>query len=384
MTSRQSSQRRRPRATWVYVATLTTALVALTACGADSRELSSDSASCRLYMEAAEADQKVVVNKIATDQRAPEAVTADGRERVATFCAANPDRMLSDAVAAAHEGAAAPGTDAGDTPDSPEAGPTGGAALPVSDRTEVLTAVTEAVEEVLGYDHRTLEKDREDALALMTTAYGDSFTSVFDTAVSGPARQNRAVVTAEVHAAGITAVAADTIDVIVFADQSTTSTASAQPQEALQRLDVTMVRDDDAGWLVDDILNDTFATPDDEPVRLEVMTTAQRFAEEWNTFESGGAQEYVERVRPLLSEAFAADVDAHVDEVVDGIDEGLSSTATVRGAGVVALDDDTATVLVATDTEQTSDGDTSTRYLRYEVELLRADGEWLVDRFAEV
>ncbi len=359
------------------------ALLALAACGSETAELRPNDTSCRLYMSAQESDQKVVVNKEATSQQRPEAVTAEGRERIASFCAANPDRMLPEAVAAAGstEAASPDATDASDASDASDAATD--VTVTDADRVEVLTAAETAAVAVLSYDHRSLEQDRDAALAFMTPAYGRDYRSTFDTAVIAAATEAEATVETEVQEAGITAIDTDSAEVLMFADQSTTNNSSPEPKLALNRVNFTLVRDG-SEWLVDDIQSDGFAQPDDDPTRMEVMGVAQRFAEVWNTFEPTQAQQYVDTVTPLLSPRFADEFAKASESVVRGIDEqGLSSTGEVLGSAVSALDADSATVLVASDADRTSRGQDVVRHWRWSVDLVLVDGAWLVDRFEE-
>ncbi|QIK64937.1 hypothetical protein G7072_00055 [Nocardioides sp. HDW12B] len=253
-----------------------------------------------------------------------------------------------------------------------------------ADRDEVVAAAETAAVAVLSYDHRSLEQDRDAALEFMTTAYGDSYRSTFDAAVLPSATDAEATVEAEVQETGITAIDGDSAEVLVFVDQSTTTAESPEPMAALNRITLTLVRED-SEWLIDEIRSDGFARPDDDAVRVEVMAVGARFAEVWNTFEPAQAREYVDTVTPLLTPRFADEFTASSDSVVEGIeDQQLSSTGRALGSAVSALDADSATVLVASDAERTSDGKDVVRHWRWSVDLVLVDGTWLVDSFEEV
>jgi Mce-associated membrane protein len=63
----------------------------------------------------------------------------------------------------------------------------------------------------------------------------------------------RAKVEAEVKASGVSHADADRVNVLLYVDQTTTSTAdSGEPQVALNRVQLSMVRVDGT-WLVDDV-----------------------------------------------------------------------------------------------------------------------------------
>ena len=65
--------------------------------------------------------------------------------------------------------------------------------------------------------------------------------------------QRKAHVEASVRASGVTAAGADRVEVLLFVNQTTTSTAnSGEPQTALNRVIFSMVRQGDT-WRVDDI-----------------------------------------------------------------------------------------------------------------------------------
>lgn len=105
---------------------------------------------------------------------------------------------------------------------------------------------------ILSYDYETLEADRNTASRYMTkeyrTEYFDTFGLVLDNAPD-----LKAVVEAEVKASGVAHADPDRVNVLLFVNQTTTSTANGgEPQIALNRVMFDMEKQGDT-WLVDGI-----------------------------------------------------------------------------------------------------------------------------------
>ncbi len=106
---------------------------------------------------------------------------------------------------------------------------------------------------ILAYDYKSLESDRDAAAQFMTPEYRKQYLDTFDGLVMKAAVQRKAHVEASVRASGVTAAGADRVEVLLFVNQTTTSTAnSGEPQTALNRVMFSMVREGDT-WRVDDI-----------------------------------------------------------------------------------------------------------------------------------
>jgi Mce-associated membrane protein len=105
---------------------------------------------------------------------------------------------------------------------------------------------------VLSYDYRSLAADEKAAARYLTPAFRAKYLSSM--AVVRPnAPKLKARVAASVKASGVANADPDRVDVLVYVDQTTSSTANGgQPQLALNRAKFSMVRRDGA-WLVDDI-----------------------------------------------------------------------------------------------------------------------------------
>lgn len=119
-------------------------------------------------------------------------------------------------------------------------------------------AAESAAKAVLSYDHESLAADRDAAAKFLAPDYRAEYVKTFDDTVLENAPEVKAQVQARVLAsAAMTAPAGqqdpDEVSVLVFVDQTTTSTAtSGQPRTALNRVQMDMRRVD-GSWLVADI-----------------------------------------------------------------------------------------------------------------------------------
>lgn len=130
----------------------------------------------------------------------------------------------------------------------------------------------------------------------------------------------------------------------------------------------------------------------EERDRIEVMQAAERFTETWNTFTADRAKEYVDQVAPLLSTKFRTEFTSAAEDVVNGIEQQqLSSNGEVLVdgdgiplVGIARIDPDSAEVLVVSDASRVSGGQRVLRHWRWQITMVKVDGEWLVDGFEEV
>ena len=126
--------------------------------------------------------------------------------------------------------------------------------------------------------------------------------------------------------------------------------------------------------------------------RTEVVEAAERFTEVWNTFRPSDVETYVERVSPLLSSKFRTEFENAAEDVVAGITQQrllskglvLEDGDGVPLIGVASMDNDSAEVLVVADARRVANRQRVLRHWRWQVSLVKVDGEWLVDSFEEV
>lgn len=115
-----------------------------------------------------------------------------------------------------------------------------------------------ALKQVLSYDYRHMEADRDRAARFLTPAYRKTYLKNFNDLLiagpdggPGPAVKTKAVVTADVLDTGVVDAERDRVRVVAFVNQSSTK-GDASPTILQNRLVVTMVhRGDD--WLIDKI-----------------------------------------------------------------------------------------------------------------------------------
>ena len=123
----------------------------------------------------------------------------------------------------------------------------------VSQATQDAPAVAEkAAAAILSYGYTTLDADEKSAERYMTPSYAKKYAATFRL-VKQNAPPLKAKVDAAVKASGVTHADAHRATVLLYVDQTTTSTAnSGQPQLALNRVQMSMV-EHNGTWLVDDI-----------------------------------------------------------------------------------------------------------------------------------
>jgi hypothetical protein len=137
--------------------------------------------------------------------------------------------------------------------------------------------------------------------------------------------------------------------------------------------------------------NETEKTAQAEQDRVAAMQAAETFTETWNTFRPKDASTYVDRVSPLLSEKFKTEFEDASEDVVAGITQqrlfSKGEVLTDEGVplvGIATIDPDSAEVLVVSDAKRVANRQRVLRHWRWQVSLIKKDGEWLVDSFKEV
>ena len=124
----------------------------------------------------------------------------------------------------------------------------------VDDASRTAPAVAErASAAILSYGYASLDADEKAAERYMTPAYKKKYADTFDRLVKPNATKLRAKVEAEVKASGVAHADADRVNVLLYVNQTTRSTAhGGEPQVALNRVQLSMVRHGGT-WLVNDI-----------------------------------------------------------------------------------------------------------------------------------
>jgi len=138
-----------------------------------------------------------------------------------------------------------------------------------------------------------------------------------------------------------------------------------------------------------------------EADRQAVMTQAQQFIVRVNTYgpdllaADGTMPDYRKQVLEVITDKFAASFEESVPAAESTVAQaGFARTAEVFGSGISAIDGDSATALVAgsftnsypvdpEDLEGERQEDLPLPF-RVRIELVKVDGEWLVDAFTPV
>jgi Mce-associated membrane protein len=119
--------------------------------------------------------------------------------------------------------------------------------------------------------------------------------------------------------------------------------------------------------------------------RSDVVRVAEQFAVSVNNYDSESVEDYKASVSELLSTKFRAEFDSAMEDIVVQVQEAeMESEGEVLASGVATIDDDSARVLVVADATVSTVFDERQRHFRWEVSLVKVEGEWLVDDFSPV
>jgi len=121
-----------------------------------------------------------------------------------------------------------------------------------STRSDALAAARAHAQAILSYDHRTLDADFARAEKVLTGTFKGEYGRTTDTVVRPSAEQYKVVVQAEVTAASVVRASENRVVVLLFVDQTTTSTRLEGPKVDLNRVRMTLV-ENDGNWLVSEL-----------------------------------------------------------------------------------------------------------------------------------
>lgn len=116
-------------------------------------------------------------------------------------------------------------------------------------RTAALAAAEQHAVTLLSYDHSRLDRDFARAKAVLTGPFAKDYATTTEQVVRPSAEQVQAVVTAEVAASSVVRASAQEVVVLLFVDQTTTSTRLDGPKVDLNRVRMTL-RKVGQEWLV--------------------------------------------------------------------------------------------------------------------------------------
>jgi hypothetical protein len=127
------------------------------------------------------------------------------------------------------------------------------------------------------------------------------------------------------------------------------------------------------------------AVEDRLDARADVLRVAEQFTVAVNNYDASSIEDYRSDVGALLSTKFQGEYDKTMEKVVPQVQQAeMSSEGEVLSSGVATVDDDSARVLVVADATVKTVYDERQRHFRWEVSLVKVDGEWLVDDFTPV
>jgi len=116
-------------------------------------------------------------------------------------------------------------------------------------RSAALAAAGSHAQAILSYDHRTLDADFARAQQVITGSFKDEYAETTSKVVRPTATQYKAVVKAEVTSAAVVRATGERVVVLLFIDQTTTSTRLTKAKRDASRVRMTLVRSG-GRWLV--------------------------------------------------------------------------------------------------------------------------------------
>jgi len=116
-------------------------------------------------------------------------------------------------------------------------------------RAPAVTAAKARLERVLSYRFGTIEGDMVAAKAATTGEFGQQFATAADQVITPAARQAEITTTATVVSAAVESAGQDSVAILAFVNQTTTTKDKPQPSTTALRLRVTLDRAD-GHWLI--------------------------------------------------------------------------------------------------------------------------------------
>jgi Mce-associated membrane protein len=119
-------------------------------------------------------------------------------------------------------------------------------------RSQAMAAAQRDAVTILSYDYRHLDADFAAARKVLTGSFASDYRATTSKVVRPGAEQYHAVVKAEVAAGSVVSASADQVVVLLFVNQTTTSTRLDGPRVDLNRVRLTLVPVD-GRWLVKNV-----------------------------------------------------------------------------------------------------------------------------------
>jgi len=123
-----------------------------------------------------------------------------------------------------------------------------------------------------------------------------------------------------------------------------------------------------------------------EDTRQQVTRVAERFTAEYNDYDATASlEDYQQTLGSLMTTKFRTRFEQSMADIGPAMRESeMRSTGDVLVSGVASLDQDSARVLVAADADVETVFGPRSRHFRWEISLVKVDGEWLVDDYTAV
>lgn len=123
----------------------------------------------------------------------------------------------------------------------------------------------------------------------------------------------------------------------------------------------------------------------EQQARIDAARVAEQFAAQVNNYDVASIEDYQDGIRPLLTTKFAGEFEKAMADIVTSVQQAkMTSEGKVITSAVASVDPDSADVLVVADANVKTVFDTRARHFRWEVSLVKVDGDWLVDNFTPV
>ncbi|HPU13724.1 MAG TPA: hypothetical protein PLQ19_08020 [Aeromicrobium sp.] len=125
---------------------------------------------------------------------------------------------------------------------------------------------------------------------------------------------------------------------------------------------------------------------EDPAARQEVRSVAEQFAAAINTYDVTKLDPYVKKVKPLLTDDLAEQFEASTQDLLANFAETkIVSKGSVNQVAISSMDADSAQTLASiTVTTLPENLQFGQPRLRWRISLVKENGKWLVDNFANV
>lgn len=122
----------------------------------------------------------------------------------------------------------------------------------VDHQVEARAAAEQVMVDLLTYDHTSVDTDLSEALTGVTGPFADDYRTLVDEVIVPVARERQISTTAHVVRSGIAGSDGDTVTVLLFMDQTTTSVDEPGTRRDSSRVQVSL-RQVDGRWKVDQV-----------------------------------------------------------------------------------------------------------------------------------